>query len=202
MTNIDEGFIRGAGVMFFLSRSVGLDEAPQRHSATAPQCLSATAPQRHSVRFPAFLNLILFNSALMLAVAGCGGRGGPGLNRAGALSAAEGRDGRSSLPLIPSEVDPNLGKVAPGSQKSRVIWLTNQSTAPVEIVEIETSCECLRAELPERTLAPGQKVEGRLELDLRKEPQFLGNLGIIVTGRGKTGETVFAMEVHVAVEKD
>ena len=138
----------------------------------------------------------------MLFVAGCGGRGGQGLPRAGTLSAAEGRDGRSSLPLIPSEADLNLGKVAPAGQKSRTIWLTNRSASSVEIVEIETSCDCLKVDLLERTLDPGQKVEGRLGLDLRKEPQSMGNLCIIVRGIGKTGETVFAMEVHVAVKDD
>jgi hypothetical protein len=72
----------------------------------------------------------------------------------------------------------------------------------VEAAEIASSCDCLKVELPERILAPGQKVEGRVELDLRKEPQVLGNLGIGVQGRGKKGEIVFAMEVHVAVDND
>jgi hypothetical protein len=78
----------------------------------------------------------------------------------------------------------------------------NRSAATVEVAEITTSCDCLKVELPERTLAPGQQYEGRIELDLRKEPQFLGNLGISVDGRGREGETVFVMEVHVAVDRD
>jgi len=172
--------------MFFLFRSPGRVEAPQRHS----------------VKIPTFLSLMLSNSVLTLVVAGCGGRGGQGLHRAGTLSATEGRDGRSSLPLIPSEADLNLGQVAPGSQKSRTIWLTNQSAASVEIVEIMTSCDCLKVELPERLLVPGQQVEGRMELDLRKESHFLGNLGIIVTGRGKSGELLFEMKVRVGVGTD
>jgi hypothetical protein len=188
--------------MFCLSRSLGLSEAFQRLSASAPQRLSASAPQRLSANFSTFLNFIIFNSVLILVVAGCGWRGGRGLHRAAALSGAEGKDVRSSLPLIPSEADLNLGQVAPGGQRSRTIWLTNQSTAPVEIVELETSCDCLKLELLVRTLAPGQKVEGCIKLDLWKEPQFVGKLGIIVRGRGKTGERVFAMEVHVAVDKD
>jgi hypothetical protein len=135
-------------------------------------------------------------------MAGCEGRGGQGLHRAGTLSAAESRGGQYSLPLVPSEASLNLGQAAPGGQKSRAFWLTNRSAATVEVVEITTSCDCLKLELPERTLAPGRKVEGYLQLDLRKEPQFIGNLGITVEGKGKKGETAFAMEVHVAVDRD
>ena len=159
-----------------------------------PQCLSAN--------LSTFLSFIIFNSVLILAVAGCGERGDQGLHRAGTLSAAESKDGRYSLPLVPSEVNLRLGHAAPGSQKSLAFWLTNRSTTPVEVAEITTSCDCLKIELPERTLAPGQKVEGRIELDLRKEPQFIGNLGILVDGTGRKGEPLFSMEVHVSVAKD
>jgi hypothetical protein len=138
----------------------------------------------------------------MLVVAGCGGRGVQGPSRAVSLSAAEEAGGRFSCPLVPSEANLNLGQVAPGSQKSRTFWLTNRSAATVEVVEVTSSCDCLKVDLPERNLAPGKTEEGRVELDLRKEPQFLGNLGISVKGKGKSGETVFAMEVHVAVDKD
>lgn len=172
--------------MFFLSRSLGLDEAPQRLSAN----------------FPTFLNFIIFNSVLMLVVAGCSGRGIQGLSPAGSFSAEEEAGRRSSLPLVPSEINLNLGQVAPGSQKSLAFSLTNRTLAPVEVVEITSSCDCLRIELPKRHLAPGHKVEGRIELDLRKEPQFVGNLGVSVNGRGKKGETLFEMEVHVAVDND
>lgn len=184
----------GAGAMFFLSQSPGLDEAPQH--------LSTSAPQRLSTNFFIFVNFTLFNCVLMLVLSGCGGRGVYNAPRPGSLSAAEGRDSRSSLPLIPSEGDLNLGQLAPGSQKSRAFWLTNQSAAPVKIVEIVTSCDCLNVELPERILAPGQKIEGRIKLDLRKELQFIGNLGIPVEGKGKKGETLFKMEVRVAVDNN
>jgi hypothetical protein len=53
----------GAGVMFSLSPSLGLGEAPQRLSAN----------------LPAFIRFITFNSVMMLVVVGCGGRGGQGL---------------------------------------------------------------------------------------------------------------------------
>ncbi len=138
----------------------------------------------------------------MLVTAGCSGRGVQGLPQARSLSAAEGAGGRYSLPLVPSEANLNLGQVAPGSQKSCAFWLTNRSADPVEVTEITSSCDCFKVELPERLLAPGQKVEGRIDLDLRKEPRFIGNLGISVRGRGKRTALVFAMDVHVAVENN
>lgn len=138
----------------------------------------------------------------MLVLPGCEWRSVQGLPRTRSLSAAEGASDRYSLPLVPSEANLNLGQVATGSQKSRAIWLTNRSAVPVEVAEVTSSCDCLKVELPERILAPGQKVEGRIELDLRKEAQFLGNLSIGVKGSGKKGEFVFAMEVRVAVDND
>jgi hypothetical protein len=137
----------------------------------------------------------------MLVTAGCGGRDAHGLPQARSLSAA-GEGDQSSLPLVPSQSKLNLGQVAPGSQKSFTFWLTNRSDVLVEVIEIASSCDCLKVELPKRLLTPGQKVEGRVELDLRKEPQFLGNLGISVKGRGKKGETVFALVVDVSVDND
>jgi hypothetical protein len=178
----------GAGVMFVLSQPHALSKAPQRLSASAP--------------LSTFRSFIIFNSVLMLFVAGCGRRDIHGLPRSGSLSAAERIERHSSWPLVPSEAHLTLGKVTPGSQISRTFWLTNRSMAPVEVVETASSCDCLRMGLPERCLAPGQKVEGRIELDLRKEPHFVGKLGIVVEGRGRDGETLFVMTVHVTVGKD
>ncbi len=96
----------------------------------------------------------------------------------------------------------SLGQVAPGSQKSLAFWLTNQSAALVEVAEITTSCDCLNVELPERRLIPGQKVEGRLKLDLRKEPQFRERLSIEVEGKDKSGQVVFTLVVKVDVESE
>lgn len=106
------------------------------------------------------------------------------------------------MPLISYESKMDLGQVRPGSQKSRAFWLTNRSGTPVEVAEITSSCDCLKIGLPGRILVPEQKVEARIDLDLRKEPQFTGNLDISVTGRGKKGEMVFAMKVRVSVDGD
>jgi hypothetical protein len=169
--------------------------------ASAPLRLCASAPLRLCANFSTFFIFIIFNSVVVLIVTGCGGRDARGLPQERSLLAAEEVD-QSSLPLVPSQAKLNLGQVAPGSQKSSTFWLTNRSDAPVEVIEIASSCDCLKVELPKRLLAPGQKIEGRVDLDLRKEPQFLGNLGISVKGRGKKGETVFALEVDVSVDND
>lgn len=72
----------------------------------------------------------------------------------------------------------------------------------MEVSEITSSCDCLKIELAKRLLSPSEKIEGRIVLDLRKEPQFLGNLGIKVDGTGRKGEPVFAIEVHVDVDAE
>jgi len=96
----------------------------------------------------------------------------------------------------------SLGQVAPGSQKSLAFWLMNQSAVPVEVAEMTSSCDCLNVELPERHLVPGQRVEGGIELDLRKEPQFRGRLSIEVEGKDKSGQVVFTLVVKVDVESE
>jgi Protein of unknown function (DUF1573) len=94
----------------------------------------------------------------------------------------------------------NLGEVPVGGQKQGKFSLTNRSAAPVEVAEIETSCDCLTIDLANRVLSPGQRVVGRALLDLHKEPGFTGKLSIDVTGKGQSGQGVFTLAVKVAVD--
>jgi hypothetical protein len=198
----------------FWNREKGRESFRVKLPKGAPMLVTSVNLIRNSSHFSApallcscadvlfFISFIIFDSVLLFGVTGCGGRGVQGSPRLGSLSAAGEIGDRSSLPLVSSKADGNLGRVAPGSQTSRTFWLTNRSVIPVEVAEVTSSCDCLRVELPDRLVAPGQQVAGRIELDLRKEPHFVGNLGISVEGRGKKGETVFAMTVHVTVGND
>jgi hypothetical protein len=133
-------------------------------------------------------------SVCLLIATGCDGKGA-------AKPVAPGSDivDQSSFPLVPSKSLLNLGEVPAGGRKQCDFWLTNQTNSPVEVAEIETGCDCLTIDLPNRSIAPGQKVEGRALLDFRHEPRFTGRLSIEVKGKEKAGEVVFALVVKVSV---
>jgi len=133
----------------------------------------------------------------LLTAAGCDGQGA-----AGSVPPRSDSVDQSSLPVTPSEPILNLGEVPAGGQKQRDFWLTNRTGAPVEVVEIETSCDCLKIDLPTRVLLPAQKIAGSAALDLRKEPGSTGNLGIEVTGKARSGKVVFTLVVKVVVGGD
>lgn len=107
-----------------------------------------------------------------------------------------------SLPLDSSETYLDMGVVPQGGRKQCDFWLSNAGDHAMEVTEIETSCDCLTIELPNRIFPPGQKVAGHALLDLRREPHFKGKLGIDVRGKGKLGQVVFTMVINVAVDSE
>jgi hypothetical protein len=101
--------------------------------------------------------------------------------------------------LVATESPLHLGEVPAGGRKQREFWLTNRTGSPVEVAKIESGCDCLTIDLPDRVVSPAQKVAGRLLLDLRQEPRFRGRLGIDVKGKDKSAQVVFALVVNVSV---
>ncbi len=91
-----------------------------------------------------------------------------------------------------------MGEVASSGRKQATFTLTNPGTQTVELTRIDSSCPCLKMDVPTH-LAPGEHVEGRVNLDLRDEPDFMGELAIEVTGRTNTGESAFLVVVNVRV---
>lgn len=144
----------------------------------------------------AILALVMLGGGILIAV-GCDGEGA-------ARQVAQRSDnaGQPSLPLITSKSRLNLGEVRAGGQKQSDFWLTNRTASPVEVAEIETSCDCLTIDLPRRIVSPTEKVAGHVLLDLWREPRFTGQLGIEVRGKEKSGKLVFSLMVKVNVERE
>ncbi len=101
--------------------------------------------------------------------------------------------------LTPSSKTIDLGFVPQAGQEQETFSLSNTGTKPVDIAKIETSCDCLELRFPRRTIGPSEKILVRAKLDLTKEPQFLGGLGIVLKGQTCAGETVFFALVTVPV---
>jgi len=159
------------------------------------------------VKFPKTIYDVPFSSRLrakmvvaclwsgLLVVAGCDGRDPRGVP-------VSPNSTQSTLPLLPSEDKLKLDQVAPGGQKQCAFRLMNRSATPVAIAEVETSCDCLKIDLPQRLVPPGEEVSGRALLDLRNDPYFTGQLRISVKGRSKSGKMVFALGVEVTAERE
>jgi hypothetical protein len=100
--------------------------------------------------------------------------------------------------LTPSSKTINLGIVRQAGREQETFELENPGTEPVEVVTFSTSCECLEIDLSRRLIGPGEKVLAQTTLDLGKEPQFLGNLGIEAKGLASDGQTAFSIVVEVS----
>jgi hypothetical protein len=106
----------------------------------------------------------------------------------------------TDLPLISSEAHIDLGTVPAGGQKECTVFLTNRTERAVEVSEVATSCDCLNVDLANPVVPPSGKVSARVRLDLRGEPEFTGGLRVLVNGKGKSKEAVFALAVAVTVK--
>lgn len=147
---------------------------------------------------------ILLWIALPVLPFGCGGpSGSTGQQRLPTTLVGETltSDPRSLTPalLTPSSKTIDLGIVPQAGREQETFALVNPGTEPVEISKFETSCECLEIDLLRREIGPSEKVLARAMLDLGKEPQFLGNLGIEVKGLTGAGKTAFSIVVQVSV---
>lgn len=106
---------------------------------------------------------------------------------------------KALLIVSPSEID--LGKVEQGAQKRLALNLRNPGTKPVRVGRIQTSCSCLRLELLDPDIPAEDYVPAELQLDMRKEPDFVGGLRIDVAVWESAGELAFRLTVDVDVIK-
>jgi hypothetical protein len=104
---------------------------------------------------------------------------------------------QSGLAVMPSEI--SLGEVPRGGRLEARFMLLNRSNADVEIARIERSCACLELCLAMRRLPPGGRAEGKLRLDLGREPGFSGRLRALASGLDKKQRAAFVIAVRCRV---
>jgi len=75
----------------------------------------------------------------------------------------------------------------------------NRSGDPVEIDQVDTSCDCLLVKLSSARLDGGKRSIVVLDLDLAGASDFTGNLVIDITGLSASGKRLFSLKVHVDV---
>jgi hypothetical protein len=116
---------------------------------------------------------------------------------AAARPAAQGTQARNPIVAEPGRID--LGTVAQGSKHTKTIVLRNTTSRVVEIARRESSCACLELALPKRRWEPGEAVEAKLIVDLAREPEFTGALGLSIKGWTAEGRVGFAVECLTTV---
>ena len=85
----------------------------------------------------------------------------------------------------PLEVSPKVvdaGVVFLGSTKEAVCFLTNKGPVPIAVAHVETSCNCLKVELPMDSIAPGETVTAGILLDLRRSSVYPGRFALEAHG--------------------
>jgi hypothetical protein len=101
----------------------------------------------------------------------------------------------SSVPVL------DLGTIPQGGYREASFWLTNDGNDPVEIASVESSCSCLEIHLAKSTILPGQTVEAIAKLDVRREPDFTGELRIETRGRTTAGLLLALTVIEAKIQK-
>jgi hypothetical protein len=101
--------------------------------------------------------------------------------------------------LVVSPAIIELGEVPAGGSKEAAFTITNPGASPLTVARVESSCPCLKIELPDGPIAPGGTALGCARLDMRAEPDFTGAIGIEIKGMSRTGTVLFAVMVNVEV---
>jgi hypothetical protein len=106
-----------------------------------------------------------------------------------------------SLTVSPQAVD--MGKVQVGGWKERSFSLTNTGAVALAVARLETSCACLKVELPKALIEPGETVTGNIRIDTRTLPVSPGHFALEASGftESRTG-VAFTIRVEVAIVKE
>lgn len=104
---------------------------------------------------------------------------------------------KSSEMPIKGRID--LGVISPGATTRYSQWIFNQSDSEINVSTVETSCECLTAQISKSQLKIGDKLLIHLTYDGTKEPDFVGELQLEVTLKEGTGKIVGAIVIALEV---
>ncbi len=93
----------------------------------------------------------------------------------------------------------DLGVVVQGQSAKLSSRIKNQSTNPVQVSKIESSCECLEVRFSRTRISPGESVLAHAHYDGVREPEFVGALQIEVQLIDDKGTKVGQIDVPIAV---
>jgi hypothetical protein len=108
---------------------------------------------------------------------------------------------RGSSALGPALATIDLGVAKPREIFRDMIVVENCRPEAVRIDYVTSSCECARFDKVPLTIRPSERVALPFELDLGKEPDFHGGLGVVATLHSNSQDLV-SLELRVNVERD
>lgn len=79
----------------------------------------------------------------------------------------------------------NYGKIAVGSEGTRVFEFTNVGDAPLIIKDIKSTCGCTVPKKPEAPIMPGQKGEISVSYDTKKPGGFSKQITVLSNAKKK-----------------
>ena len=105
---------------------------------------------------------------------------------------------QSVLTVIPDRLD--LGTLAPGQDAHAKLSLRNNGDKPIVVARVKTSCECVTLEPSEFQVDPQSTVTLDVQYDSSRDPDFLGGLGVNLTGEASSGTALFCVNVDLSVQ--
>lgn len=81
-----------------------------------------------------------------------------------------------STSLSPSSTQLDFGTLPRGGKRQISFSLANRQEYPIQVGQIQTSCDCFRVELASNVVAAGQSVQATAILDLTNDVSFSGTL--------------------------
>ncbi len=109
---------------------------------------------------------------------------------------------RLMFSTIPLEINPDpteLGVLKSSQQAESQVVLRNPGRGPIVIGRIETSCPCVRVAPGMFPVGPGEAKSLAVRFDPSDEPDFRGELSVIVTGYDGEARVAFANRVNLEV---
>jgi hypothetical protein len=101
--------------------------------------------------------------------------------------------------LVVSDPRLDFGELPQGSYQEKTFTVTNTSSLPVRLTAIESTCPCLTFQLEKSVLAAGEDARVVAQLNLGKEPDYVGRLGVDVVGGTDIKDVRFRLVITVRV---
>lgn len=136
--------------------------------------------------------------AFGVALAGCSRKTTVGQTPNDIAATASRRD---AILVFPSAVV-DLGRIAQAGAVDGHASLLNQTDDDILLADPRTSCDCLSVTLSSSVVAPHEKVDAPLHLDLSEDPVFTGRLLIDVELLDEAGRDVGRFAVAIDVTRN
>lgn len=101
-------------------------------------------------------------------------------------------------PTAPLRIE--LGCAPRGVTINRRVEIVNATASAWQVDRVASSCDCAELLLDQKHVGAGKSLKGELRVDLSRDPEFAGRLGIEMAGQDREGRTYFELTVHLAVE--